>query len=103
MGADAARSPGSFRALGERLLREAFRAKSTEDVEDYLDRAVVRVRYAVDSRPLPSLAAIRAGRFAAGALIEADLAGEVLSGAHLPGADLRWADLSGANLRPGRI
>jgi CheY-like chemotaxis protein len=54
MGADPLpRPPGSFHALGERLLRDAFPAMGREAVENYLSRAEARVRRAAATHPLP--------------------------------------------------
>jgi len=55
MGADPLpRPPGSFHALGERLLRDAFPSMGREAVESYLNRAEARVRRAAATRPLPA-------------------------------------------------
>lgn len=54
MGAEPSpRLPGSFHALGERLVRDAFPGIGPEAVEGYLRRAESRVRRAVAKSPLP--------------------------------------------------
>jgi CheY-like chemotaxis protein len=52
MDADPApRSPGSFRALGERLLRESFPASSAGDIERHVERAMARIRRTAGTHP----------------------------------------------------
>jgi CheY-like chemotaxis protein len=48
------RKSGSFHALGERLLREAFPAMEREAVENYLRRADARVQHAAATLPVRS-------------------------------------------------
>lgn len=77
MNADSSRAPGTFRTLGERLLRDAFPAKNAEEVERYLDRATARVRVVVSTKPSrggpalpPGTAADAGARFRPAELID---------------------------------